>query len=135
SSGLFIIVVEHLQFAHPNVRRVPLSRIADRQSIIASGWQLEFQSDNEILILRFGVDRSTFARTTGDGAVLHLVLIDWSRPTLKIFAVKHGFKARRVLAAQQFVCLIRPNFADEKIAPADLTAVRLQLQWPFRRDR
>src|SRR5487761_2571065 len=58
AGGLFVMIVEHLALAHPDISRVATAWIANRQSVVAAGWQFECQADGEIGVFRFGVNRA-----------------------------------------------------------------------------
>src|SRR6266566_7404556 len=128
---LFVIVIEHLAFAHALVRSVPVTWITNREAVVAPGWQLYLEPRDEISIFLFCVNRAALSRPASDGAVLHLIIVQRPGPAFEIFAIEDGFKTRRVSVSEQFIRLFRTDLAKEKIAPANFAAVGLELKRSF----
>ena len=81
------IVIEHLQFAHADVGGITLARIADGQSIVATGWEFEFQSSHKIAVLFLGINRAALVRLADHRAVLDLVVVYGASPAREIASV------------------------------------------------
>src|SRR5689334_1296880 len=128
---LFVMVIEHLAFTHAFVRGVPVTRITNCQAVVAARRQFDLEPRDEISIFLFGVDRAAFARAASNSAFFYLVIVQRPGPALEILAIEDGFKTLRVGVAQKFVCFFRTDLAKEKVAPADLAAMGLELKRSF----
>ena len=78
------------------------------------------------------IDGSTIVGLADDGSVLDLIVFDGPSPTIEVFTVEHGFEA--VFGQHLFHFIVR-DFTDENVAPTNLTAVRLELDHPARKQR
>ena len=61
AGGLFVVVVEDLDFAHADVGGVAVAGIADGQAVVAARRQLEFEPGDEVGVFVLGVNRAAFA--------------------------------------------------------------------------
>ena len=123
-------VVEHLQFAHAGVGGVAFARVADREAVVAAGRQLELEARDEVRVLLLRVDGAALFRLAANRAVYDLVVVERARPAGEVLAVEDGREGRLVALAQDRVGFLGRDLADEDVAPADLAAVRLQLDRP-----
>src|SRR6185295_3522853 len=60
AGGLFVIVIKNLQLTHAHIGRVALAWIANRQTVIATGRELDFKTHYEVGVFLFGVDGAAF---------------------------------------------------------------------------
>ena len=91
-----MIGIEHLQFAHPGIGRLAGTGIANRQPVVTTGWQSEFEARDKIGILFFGEQCAPFAWFANDCAVCDGVTFDGPIPTSEVGSVEYRFEYRRV---------------------------------------
>ena len=60
-----------------------------------------------------------------------MIILQRPGPAFEIFAIEDRFKTRRVGVPEQFIRFFRTDLAQEKIAPADLAPVGLELKRSF----
>src|SRR5215212_8559724 len=123
--------VQHLQFAHPDISRVAIAWIADRQAIVPPRWQLELHSRNEIAELFLGINRAALLGLANNRAVLHVIIADRPLPTREIFAIEHGLESFFSMRCQNLICFVRSDLAQKNIPPTNLTAMGLQFNGAF----
>ena len=121
------VVVENLNLAHGFAGRLPLAGIADGQPIVSARLKLVLHAGREVVVLAFRKEIATLARLVHKRAILHFVAVLAACPTGEVLAIEQINEARCVALAQKLVGLVRRDFADEHVAPANLAAVRLQL--------
>ena len=131
AGGFFVIVIEHLAFAHADVSGIAVTGVANGEAVIAAGGQLEFEASDEIAVNVGIINGAAFAGPAHHGAIFHLVFIDGAGPAGEILAIKDGFKAGGVLGAEAAVGFVGADFADEEAAPADFPAMGLELERAF----
>lgn len=85
---LGMLGIEHLQLGHARVSGIALAGIANRQSIVATGRQLELELGNKVLVLLLGVENTAMASFALDSAVHHVVVIYRAGPTFQRLAVE-----------------------------------------------
>ena len=122
----FVIVIEHLQFAHADVSGVARAGVAERQAVVAAGGELEFQTRREVGEILVEVGRAAFARLAAQGAVGHLVILDRTGPAREVLAVEDGLEARLAVGGEDLVGLGAADLADREVAPANGGAVGLE---------
>src|SRR5690606_2925354 len=82
-----------------------------------------------------GVDRSPLARLRVEGAVLDGVLACGAFPAGEVLTVENRLVAVVAVRGEDLVGFLRGDPANEHIPPANLAAVRLQLNRPGPRQR
>ena len=107
-------------------------RTAQRDAVVAGGRQLEFKADDAVAVLLFAEQIAALARLALDGAVHDFVVLDGIRPVAEVPAVVEAGEAGVAIGGEGLVRFLGRDFVDEDIAPANLTAVRLELDRPFR---
>src|SRR3954467_11384647 len=134
AGGFFVIVVQHLAFAHAVVGGVAASGVADGKAIIAPGRQLEFHTGDEIAVFARGVNRPTFFGLALDRAVHDLVFVGRAGPAFEIAAIEDGLEPFAPARSEQAIGFIGTDLAQEDIPPAGFAVVSLELNRAARRD-
>ena len=125
--GLFVIVVEDLEFAHAVIGSIAVAGVADGQAVVAAGRQLDFHAGYEVAVFFGGVKGAAFVGPALEGAINHLVRVCWPGPAGQIAAVEDGAEAVLAVAGEDPVGLVGPDFAHEQVAPANFPAMGLEL--------
>src|SRR4051794_38243291 len=108
---------------------------ANGDAIVAGDGQLELYADDHVLILVLAEQIAAFAGLANNRAVFHFVAVDGSLPVAQVLAIDQFGESVGIARLEFFVGFLRADLADEQISPADLAAVRLQLDRPFGEDR
>ena len=128
-------VVEHLQFAHPNVCRVTTPGITDRKAVVTARRQLEFKTRREIGQLLIEINGASLPFPTLNRPVGDDVIVGRAAPPFQVFAIEHRLESVIPLGCQNLATLAAADLADEHVSPANLASVRLQLDRAGARQR
>ena len=87
--GIFgSIIIEHLQLTHAHIGRVSTAGIADRQTIVATCGNFDFQAHHKIRIFLGSEDGAALARLAGDRTVHDLIVVHRAFPSSEVLAIE-----------------------------------------------
>ena len=92
----FVAIVEDLQFGHAGIGWIASAWISNGQAVVASGWEFEFHTGDEIAVFCFGMENAALALFTGDGTVANFVVVGSAAPGVERCAVEERGKAFRI---------------------------------------
>src|SRR5262249_28261636 len=138
---LFVVIVEHLRFAHADIGGISLAGITNGEAVVAAGGHFEFHTGDEVGELGVPIRGAAFL-----GLPLHGAVFDFDDvggvttalvhgPAGEVFAVEDRFEALLAVAFENLAGFVAADFADEQIAPADFAAVGLEFDRTAREDR
>src|SRR5262249_8360860 len=117
------------------VSAIARSRVANRQTVVTAGGQLEFKPDAKVGVLFIRVESAAAPFFADDCTVDDFITIDRACPTGQIVAAENAFETVGNVLSQNAVGFGGLDFTDKKIAPADFAAVGLQLNGPSLQQR
>src|SRR5262249_50297251 len=110
--------------AHSNIGGVALSGISNRQSVVATGWNLEFQASDEVTVLIVSVQDPAFFRFATNRSIGDFVVLDGTFPTVQGLPIKQRHKS---VVRKDVIGFHRWDFTNKDVLPANFTPVRLKL--------